>query len=246
MDKKERTIIYGKNPIRSALGAKHIQTLYVSRRLLNDPLVALARSSQIDIQPVDDRELDHLTDSGVHQGFAAVVKPYGTFSLDELIRQAQKPYPLILLLDGIEDPHNLGAILRSADAFGVDGVVLKSHDEVQLNGTVAKVSTGAIDYVKVAVVSNLSQAMEKLKAQGYWIVSSDGSAQQSYDEVDYACPIGLVVGSEGFGISPLLLKRSDFVVKIPMFGHVNSLNASVATAIFLSEIAIKRTKHNTK
>jgi 23S rRNA (guanosine2251-2'-O)-methyltransferase len=141
---------------------------------------------------------------------------------------------------------NLGAILRSADAFGVDGVVLKSHDEVQLNGTVAKVSTGAIDYVKVAVVSNLSQAMEKLKAQGYWIVSSDGSAQQSYDEVDYACPIGLVVGSEGFGISPLLLKRSDFVVKIPMFGHVNSLNASVATAIFLSEIALKRTKHNTK
>jgi 23S rRNA (guanosine2251-2'-O)-methyltransferase len=88
--------------------------------------------------------------------------------------------------------------------------------------------------------------MEKLKAQGYWIVSSDGSAQQSYDEVDYACPIGLVVGSEGFGISPLLLKRSDFVVKIPMFGHVNSLNASVATAIFLSEIALKRTKHNTK
>jgi len=107
---------------------------------------------------------------------------------------------------------------------------------------VAKVSTGAIDYVKTAVVTNLSQAIEKLKAQGFWIVASDGSAKQNYDEVDYRCPIGLVVGSEGFGISPLLLKRSDFVVKIPMFGHVNSLNASVATGILLSEIALQRSQ----
>jgi 23S rRNA (guanosine2251-2'-O)-methyltransferase len=242
MSEKGCTIIFGKNPIRSALGAKHITTLFVSRRLLDDPLVNLAKSEQVEIKPVDERELDRLSDSGVHQGFAAKVKPYGTFSLDELIRQAKKPYPLLLLLDGIEDPHNLGAILRSADAFGADGIILKSHDEVQLNGTVAKVSTGAIDYVKVAVVSNLSQALEKLKAQGYWIVASDGAAQQAYNQVDYRCPIGLIVGSEGFGISPLLLKRSDFVVKIPMFGSVNSLNASVATAVFLAQIALQRSE----
>jgi 23S rRNA (guanosine2251-2'-O)-methyltransferase len=134
----------------------------------------------------------------------------------------------------------LGAILRSADAFGADGVVLKSHDGVQLNATVAKVSTGAIDYVKVAVVTNLSQAIETMKEQGYWIVASDGSATQSYSAVDYASPIALIIGSEGFGISPLLLKRSDFIVKIPMFGHVNSLNASVATGILLAEISRSR------
>src|SRR5574344_993579 len=242
MSDKESTIIFGKNPVRSALGANHVKTFIVSRRLSDDPLVMLARSSHVEVRLVDERELDHLTDSAVHQGFAAIVKPYGTISLDDLLRGIQKPYPLILILDGIEDPHNLGAILRSADAFGADGIILKSHGEVPLNGTVAKVSTGAIDYVKTAVVTNLSQAIEKLKAQGFWIVASDGSAKQNYDEVDYRCPIGLVVGSEGFGISPLLLKRSDFVVKIPMFGHVNSLNASVATGILLSEIALQRSQ----
>ena len=145
------------------------------------------------------------------------------------------------MLDGIEDPHNLGAILRSADAFGVDGVIIKSRGGVGLNGTVAKVSTGAISYVKVAEVNNLTKAALKLKDAGYWIVESDGSASLSYDEVDYHCPICLVVGSEGFGISRLLLSKADFVVKIPMKGHVNSLNASVATGILLSLISLKRT-----
>jgi 23S rRNA (guanosine2251-2'-O)-methyltransferase len=242
MNEKESTIIFGRNPVRSAIGAKHVRTLIATRRLADDALVTLARANHIEVRLVDDKELDHLTNSAVHQGVAAIVKPYGTISLEELLRNTRKPYPLILILDGIEDPHNLGAILRSADAFGADGIILKSHGEVPLNGTVAKVSTGAIDYVKTAVVTNLSQAIEKLKAQGFWIVASDGSAKQNYDEVDYRCPIGLVVGSEGFGISPLLLKRSDFVVKIPMFGHVNSLNASVATGILLSEIALQRSQ----
>jgi 23S rRNA (guanosine2251-2'-O)-methyltransferase len=240
--KKSGTIIFGRNPVRSALEAEHASLLYVSRRLSNDSLVSLARSKGIEVKIVDDGFLDHLSQNQLHQGFVAEVASYPTISLAEMIAQAKKPYPLIVILDGIEDPHNLGAILRSADAFGVDGVILKSHGEVQLNGTVAKVSTGAIDYVNIAVVSNLSQAMETLKAAGYWVVASDGSATMSYDEVDYRSPIALVVGSEGFGISPLLLKRSDFVVKIPMFGHVNSLNASVATGIFLSAITLLRKK----
>lgn len=233
-------IIYGKNPVRSAIGAGHVKVLYVSKRLQDDPIVMLAKRTSVIVREVDEHQLDQLSEHGVHQGFAALVSSYTSFSLEDILAQAKKPYPLILVLDGIEDPHNLGAILRSADAFGADGVILKSHDGVQLNGTVAKVSTGAIDYVKVAVVTNLSQAIETMKEHGYWIVASDGSATQSYTAVDYASPIGLIIGSEGFGISPLVLKRSDFVVKIPMFGHVNSLNASVAAGILLSEICRSR------
>ena len=119
---------------------------------------------------------------------------------------------------------------------------MKKRGEVPLNGTVAKVSTGAINYVKVAVVANLNQAIEKLKQNGYWVVSSDGSATQSYLDVDYNSPIALVVGSEGFGISKLVLKNSDFIVKIPMTGHVNSLNASVASAILISGVVASRSK----
>lgn len=235
-------IIYGRNPVRSALGAGHVKTLYVAQHLSHDPMLDLAKRSSVIVRVVDERQLDQLSEHGVHQGFAALVSSYSSWTLETVLAQAKKPYPLILVLDGIEDPHNLGAILRSADAFGVDGVILKSHDGVLLNPTVAKVSTGAIDYVKVAVVTNLSQAIETMKEQGYWVVASDGSATQSYSQIDYASPIALIIGSEGFGISPLLLKRSDFVVKIPMFGHVNSLNASVATGILLSEIARSRQK----
>jgi len=205
-------------------------------------MLDLAKRSSVIVRVVDERQLDQLSEHGVHQGFAALVSSYSSWTLETVLAQAKKPYPLILVLDGIEDPHNLGAILRSADAFGVDGVILKNHDGVLLNPTVAKVSTGAIDYVKVAVVTNLSQAIETMKKQGYWVVASDGSATQSYSQIDYASPIVLIIGSEGFGISSLLLKRSDFVVKIPMFGHVNSLNASVATGILLSEIARSRQK----
>ena len=117
---------------------------------------------------------------------------------------------------------------------------MKKQGQVPLNATVARVSTGAINYVKVAVVANLTQAAETLKKNGFWIVSSDGEATQEYDEVDYKCPIALVVGSEGFGISRLLLEHSDFVIKIPMVGHVNSLNASVSAAILISEISRAR------
>lgn len=233
-------IIYGRNPIRSALDSGRVKSLYVANHLSKDPLVQLAKAQKIAISLVSEAELDRLTKSPSHQGFAARVSDYATSSLKELLAQAKKTYPLFLLLDGIEDPHNLGAILRSADAFGVDGIIMKSHGQVSLNATVAKVSTGAIDHVKVAVVANLSQAIQTLKDNGYWIVSSDGSATASYADIDYKCPIGLVIGSEGFGIAPLVLKNSDFIVKIPMFGHVNSLNASVATGILLSQIALSR------
>ena len=231
------TIIYGKNAIASSLSNHKVETLYVSTRLKTDRFTLKLPLNGINVKYVADGELSHLAKTDRHQGFVALVKDYETVSLEELIQNAKsEEHPLLAMLDGIEDPHNLGAILRSADAFGVKGIIMKSHGEVSLNGTVAKVSTGAIDFVKVSVVTNLSNAIETLKKNGYWIVSSDGEATTLYDSIDYKCPICVVIGSEGFGISRLVLKNSDFVVKIPMYGHVNSLNASVAASTFFAMI----------
>lgn len=231
------TIIYGKNAVRETIAHGSIKTLYVSNRIKDDELLRKASAKNIDVKSADDRELTRMAKNPSHQGFVAICDDIETVSLEDMISFAKnKKYPLIAILDGIEDPHNLGAILRSADAFGVDGIVMKNRGAVQLNGTVAKVSTGAINYVKVAVVTNLNRAIETLKKSGYWVVASDGEAKMSYSEVDYKCPIAVVIGSEGFGISQLVLKNSDFIVKIPMHGHVNSLNASVAAGIFFAMI----------
>ena len=231
------TIIYGKNAIASSLSSHNVETLFVSSRLLDDVFTKKLSLDNVKVKYVSDSELSRLAKTNHHQGFVAIVKDYKTIPLSTLIDYAKKEkFPLLAMLDGIEDPHNLGAILRSADAFGVNGIIMKSHGEVSLNGTVAKVSTGAIDFMKVSVVNNLSNAIGILKKNGYWIVSSDGEATTLYDNIDYKCPICVVIGSEGFGISSLVKKNSDFVVKIPMYGHVNSLNASVAASTFFSMI----------
>ena len=233
--------VYGRNAVREALRAGDVNALYIRERQEKDEVVSLAHQKSVSVRFVSDKELDRLAGSPRHQGFVAEAKAPEFVSLKEIIAKGKsEENPLVLLLDGIEDPVNLGAILRSCDAFGVTGVVLKNNGGVTLNATVAKVSTGAVHYVPVCSMANLSQAVSELKDAGYWIVSSDGEAKQTYDEVDYKGPIGLIVGSEGFGISRLLLNRSDFIVKIPMVGHVNSLNASVATGIFLSFIHFSR------
>ena len=235
------TIIFGRNAVRATLEEDRVQTLFAATRFQNDAFVALARKHNVSVKFVSDDELTKMARVPSHQGFVAICDDYGTVSLSALIESAKKKqYPLLAMLDGIEDPHNLGAILRSADAFGVDGLIIKNHGEVPLNGTVAKVSTGAINYVKVAVVANLSQTIEVLKENSYWIVASDGSGTMDYDKVDYKSPICLVIGSEGSGIQPLVLKHSDFIVKIPMFGHVNSLNASVAASVLFAQVIQSR------
>ncbi len=234
-------IIYGKNAVREAVVSNSATELKVVRRLGQDKIVQQAKAKKIPVELVEESELTRIAKNPSHQGFMAICKGWKNYSVEELIESSKESkYPLILILDGIEDPHNLGAILRSCDAFGVDGIIMKKRNEVPLNSTVAKVSTGAICYAKVSSVPNLSQAIAKLKDNGFWVVCSDGSGTSNYDEIDYKCPIALVVGSEGFGVSRLLVRDSDFVAKIPMVGHVNSLNASVATAIFLAEISSLR------
>ena len=239
--KDKRYIIAGRNATRETVLSGNAKTVFCKEALKKDSVVRLAIEKGVPVSFCSEPQLNSLCGTSHHQGIAVEAKPFEYCALSEILNVASgKKDSTVLVLDGIEDPNNLGAFLRSCDAFGVDGVVIKSRGDVGLTPTVAKVSTGAISYVKVASVPNLSQALSELKDAGYWVVSSDGSATMSYEEVDYSGKIALVVGSEGFGISKLVLTRSDFVVKIPMVGHVNSLNASVATGILLSFIAHKR------
>ena len=221
----------------SSLGENRVEKVFVDHRFNDRNILDKLKTKRIPIERLDKSGLDKLADGGLHQGIVAVVLNFRYFSLEEILASSQtKKFPLVVVLDSLKDPHNLGAILRTCDAFGVDGVIIKKHDQVPLNATVAKVSTGAINFVKVSEVTNLSTALQTLKNNGFWIVSTDGSAPNTYQEIDYQRPIALVLGSEGNGVSNLLLKRSDYVVKIPMSGHVNSLNVSVAAGILIAHI----------
>ena len=234
---KDINLIYGKNPVIEAIRAKKTIKVFLTSNFNDQKILSLIKENKINFVTVNPNEMDKMANNGVHQGIAAELKPYQTVSLEEIIHKAKnKEKKIIVMLDGIEDPHNLGAILRSADVFEASGIILPKHNSVTLNATVAKTSAGAINYVPVSVVNNLNQAIKTLKEEGYWIVSTDGSATISYSSIKYDFPVVVVIGSEGKGVSALVLKNSDYIVKIPQFGHVNSLNASVAAGILLAEV----------
>lgn len=232
---KKDNLIYGRNAVMEALKANKVLTLYLVKGFSDNKILDYV-TPKITVKYIDAAEMNKSCD-GVHQNVAAITKPYEYIDLDGALRLASKEEnPVLLILDGIEDPHNFGAILRSADIFNVSAVIISKHNQIPLNSTVAKTSAGAINYVPVCCVNNLNQAIERLKADGYWIVSSDGNADTYYNDLKYDFKTALVIGSEGFGVSKLVLKNSDFVVKIPMKGKVNSLNASVAAGILLANI----------
>ena len=236
MNNKKENLIYGRNPVKEALHANRVKSLYLANGFSNNEILSLIENKHVQITNVSVKELDSMC-SGVHQGIAAVIKDYEYYSFDSIIDRAHKQEkPLIVILDGINDPHNLGAIIRCADVFNVTGILIPKHNQVPLNATVAKTSAGAINYVPVALVGNLNQAIKRLKEEGFWIVSSDGSGSLNYQDLKYDFKVALVIGSEGQGVSKLVLSNSDYIVKIPQYGHVNSLNASVATGILLAKI----------
>jgi 23S rRNA (guanosine2251-2'-O)-methyltransferase len=233
---KDINLIYGKNPVIEAIRAKKALKVFVVSSFNDQKILNLIKENRLNMMSISPNEMDKMC-NGVHQGVAAELKPYQTVSLEEIIYKAKnKDKKIIVMLDGIEDPHNLGAILRSADVFEASGIILPKHNSVSLNATVAKTSAGAINYVPVAVVNNLNQAISNLKEEEYWVVATDGSVNISYSSLKYDFPVVVVIGSEGKGVSPLVLKNSDYIVKIPQFGHVNSLNASVAAGILLAEV----------
>ena len=229
--------VYGRLPAINALEKNKALKAYLLKGFSDARILDLLRAKKINYSFVEMDRLNDLSHHGNHQGVVLEVKPFEYSDLNSIINAAKKKTnPLILILDEIEDPHNFGAIIRSCDAFDVDGIIIKSRNQVPITMTVSKVSTGAIEYVRIAQVSNLSSAINKLKENGFWIYAADGSGKEDYQKINYSGPVALVMGSEGHGISRLVLDNSDFIIKIPMFGHVNSLNVSVATGILLSRI----------
>jgi 23S rRNA (guanosine2251-2'-O)-methyltransferase len=239
-------LVYGVHAVSEALRARRVARLVHARgagpRI--DVLVSRARELRIPVEAVDSRALERLTHGGVHQGVAAELRPMPAFTLEELVGEAAGP-ALLVVLDGIEDPQNVGAILRSADAAGVDGVVRQARHAAPLGGAVARASAGAVSHVRVATVVNIARAIGALKELGVWTVGLDAGATEAYDEVDYTVPTAFVVGAEGTGLRRLVRESCDRVVAIPMAGAVSSLNVSASAAVALFEAARQRRRAGT-
>ena len=234
--------VYGKNVVIQMLKNKSdILQLYVLDGNKDDELGKLIKNSGVSVKMTSRKELDKVAGTSKHQGVVAKIKEYKTYSIEEIVKSIPEgKMPLLLMLDGLEDPHNLGAILRTSDCVGVDGVIVGKNRSISLTPTVAKISTGAIDTVKVAMVTNLTQTLKDLKKQGYWVFGTDMENASDYRQVDYNTPMVLVIGSEGFGISRLVKQECDYCISLPMVGKISSLNASVATAVLLYQIYSQR------
>ncbi|MBD9085288.1 23S rRNA (guanosine(2251)-2'-O)-methyltransferase RlmB [bacterium] len=228
--------IYGKNVAKQMIEDHlKIKKAFIYKNLKDQEMILELKNTNIPIQYLEKYELDKMVD-GNHQGIILSVSDYQYASIDEIISD---PRDFIVILDHIEDPHNFGAIIRTCEAAGVSGIVIPKDRSVEVNSTVIKVSTGAINHVKITQVPNLVRTIELLKKEGYWIIGTDMEGT-SYKEIDYTGKIAIVIGNEGFGMSRIVEKSCDFIASIPMRGTTNSLNASVATGIMIFEAISKR------
>lgn len=234
-------IIYGVNPVVEALRAGRVTALRVGERGGDRlrPLLALAAEQGVAVRRVPADVLDREARGGVHQGVVAEIQEIVEYSLADLVHGATGA-PLIVVLDGIEDPQNLGAILRTADAAGADGVVLQSRRSAALGGAAAKASAGAVAHVRIAEVVNIARALEELKELGVWTVGLAGESTTPYGSIDFTVSTALVLGAEGTGLRRLVREKCDFLASIPMQGHVGSLNVSVAAGVTLFEAVRQR------
>lgn len=237
--------IYGLNAVSEALRARGraFQYVGVSRERHDgrlERLVQECRRAGVAVRFLGREELDRLAENELHQGVVAVTSAKAYSDVDDLLAFRRGEHALLVMLDGIEDPHNLGAILRTADAAGADGVVIPERRAVGVTGTVAKASAGASEYLPIAKVTNIGRTLEELKERNLWMVGLDERGTQTYDAVDYNMDCAVVLGAEGKGIHEQVRKKCDFLVSIPMLGSVPSLNVSVAAAIVLYEIVRQR------
>lgn len=236
----------GRHPVLEALQAgRPLRRILLARGARGGPMrqiAALARELGVEVREVERDQLDRLAPGRNHQGVIAFGTPKATVSLDDLLSAAQSrgEDPFLILLDGIEDPYNLGSLIRSADGAGAHGIVIPERRAAPLTATVAKASAGALEHVPVAQVVNLTRTAEELKEQGCWVIGADAAADETLWDVDLTGPVALVVGSEGKGISANLRKHCDRLVHLPMQGQVGSLNAGVAGALLMYEVARQR------
>ena len=239
--------IEGRNPIIEALRSdRPIDKLMISNTSKEGSIkkiIGMAKEKNIVIQYVDKHKLDEISTSHSHQGVIAVVSDYKYYDLEDLFEIARErgEDPFFIILDEITDPHNLGTIIRTADAVGAHGVIIPKRRSVHITSVVAKASAGAVEYVPVCKVTNIANTIKHLKKEGLWIAAADMDGGVFYEQ-DLTGPLALVIGSEGFGVSRIVKQNCDFVVKMPMIGNVSSLNASVAGGILLYEIFRQRMK----
>src|SRR3954467_11170181 len=237
--------IVGKNPVIEALKSERdINKILIaegSQRGQMQQITQLAKEANVLVQFVPKKKLDQIAEEN-HQGVLAYVAAYQYAEMDDLFALAEKrnEAPFFLLLDEIEDPHNLGSIMRTADAAGAHGIIIPKRRAVGLTATVAKLSTGAIEHIPVVRVTNMSRTIDELKEKGVWIAGTDAKGKEDYRQFDGSLPLGLVIGSEGKGMGRLIRDKCDFLIRLPMAGHVTSLNASVAAALLMYEVYRKR------
>ena len=238
-------VISGRNAVRELLeSGRDIEKIYVQkgeREGSLNQIIAIAKERKILLKDAERTKLDEMSCGGRHQGVVAIASEREYATVDDILAYAAEKgeSPFVIILDGVEDPHNLGAIIRSADCSGAHGVIIPKNRAVGLTQTVAKSSAGAIEHMRVAKVVNLARCIDELKEQGLWIYAADMGGKAHYD-TDMKGGVGLVLGSEGFGISRLVKEKCDFVVSIPLYGNVNSMNVSCAASVIMSEIARQR------
>ena len=240
-------VIYGINAVEEALKSRGRAFDYVAvskdrqdARLQR--VIAACRSAGVPIRFEPRDQLTRIARTAAHQGVVAMAAQKKYDDLDGILAHKRAEFHFVLLLDGVEDPHNLGALMRTADAAGADGVVIPERRAVGVNATVAKASAGASEHIPVAKVTNIGRAIEEIKAQNIWVVGLDERGTQSYDEVDYKMHCAIVLGAEGHGLHEQVRKKCDFLVSIPMLGSVPSLNVSVAGAVVMYEVVRQRRK----
>ncbi|MBW7477460.1 23S rRNA (guanosine(2251)-2'-O)-methyltransferase RlmB [Paenibacillus oenotherae] len=239
--------IAGKHPVMEALrSGREINKIWIAEQAqkhATGPIVIEAKKLGIIVQFVDKRKLDSMVEGIQHQGIVAQAAAHRYYEVDELIERARESgeTPFLLLLDEIEDPHNLGSILRTAECTGVHGVIIPKRRAASLTATVSKTSAGAVEYVPVARVTNLAQTIDKLKEAGIWIAGADVGAQQDvFATRNFDMPLAIIIGNESKGIGRLIREKCDFLVKLPMQGSLNSLNASVAAGVLMYEVVRQR------
>ncbi len=244
-EERETTLYEGRNAVMELLRAgRTVDKLFVTPdqngRMAD--IIALAKKSGAVVTQVDRRKLDAMSETGVHQGVIAQAAAHEYVSIDDILQVARDrgEQPLILVCDGLTDPHNLGAVIRSAETAGAHGVVIPKRRSVGLTATAAKASAGAIEHIGVARVTNLAVAIDELKENGVWVFGADAGGDKQLYEADFAGAAAIVIGSEGNGLSRIVHDKCDFIVSIPMKGKVNSLNASAAAAVLLYEAVRQR------
>jgi 23S rRNA (guanosine2251-2'-O)-methyltransferase len=238
-------IIYGINPVVEALRAGRVRELRVGDRGGDRirEVLSLAAEHGVRVRRVTSDVLERDSRRGVHQGVVAEIEEGGRYSVEELVREASGT-PLLVVLDGIEDPHNVGAILRTCDAAGVSGVVRQARHSAALDGVVGKASAGALAHARIATVVNIARAIEELKEAQVWTIGLAGDADSEYTDVDWTLPSAIVLGAEGTGLRRLVRERCDRLVRLPMLGAVGSLNVSVAAGVVLYEAVRQRGGHH--